>query len=192
MAGTTRYGIAKFLEPLGLRNTLVVLQERDRYTVNRLKSLGQRPDLVCIGRLQSSDFVRIGRIGPPDPNLPISWTNSLSFYGRWFDRRASVQIRARLCSVPHKTMLGQVARDDDYALIGSYYSVFQTIMDVKQRVPLVLIDDRYLSISSFPVVFAHAGDAEVERECFATLRRMLKLYPVAAPLSDGIIVEEED
>jgi len=50
MASLSRFDIAKLLEPLGLRNTLIVLLGRDGYTVNRLKSLGQLPDLFCIGR----------------------------------------------------------------------------------------------------------------------------------------------
>jgi hypothetical protein len=191
MAGLSRYGVAKLLEPFGLRNTLVVMQERDGCTVNRLKSLGQLPELTCLGRLSSSEVAHIGRIGPPDASLPISWANSLSFYGQWFDRRASDEIRQRLCALPRETIMKQAGRDDQYAMVGSYYSCFLTIMDVKQRVPLVLIDDRYLAALSFPVVFPNASDAKLERELMFTLRTMLRRYRGAAPLSGGIIVDEE-
>lgn len=175
MPGPSRYYVAKVLEPLGLRRTLVILNQRDEYTVNLIKSLDQIPELICVGRLKSNDFNVIGRVGIPDPEMTVPWLSSLSFYGKWFDQIVERRVRSKLCATPHAQMLEQVGRDNQYALVGSYYSVFQTIMEVKKRVPFVLINDHYLSTLSFPVILADQVDAPLENDCFELLQKMLKV-----------------
>ncbi|MGE4617888.1 MAG: hypothetical protein AAEJ43_12835 [Gammaproteobacteria bacterium] len=48
-------------------------------------------------------------------------------------------------------------------------------MEVKQWVPLVLIDDSYLSLVSFPVILPKIEDKDFQNELLDVLRRLIRL-----------------
>ena len=102
----------------------------------------------------------------------------MPFYGKWFDDIGETdpgyRIRKNISSLSHESQLAQIGRDEQYALVGSFYSVFQTIMEVKRRVPLVLIDDTYLSLVSFPVILPKIDDKDFENELLDVLRRLIR------------------
>jgi hypothetical protein len=185
---------------LGLRKTLIVTRVgQSDYAVSRIKRLDNGVELAAAGNFSSDHVPRIGRVGIAEPLLGISWHNSMPFYGKWFDdigeTDVGLHLRRNLSSLSQQRMLEQVKRDEQYALIGSYYSVFRTIMEAKKRVPLVLIDDSFLALSSFPVVLPRIDDSELERTLLAVLSRMLKRDPpnAAVPppeVSSGIEVDE--
>lgn len=178
MTPSVRISVANRLADLGLRKTLIVVKGDSGYAVSRIRKLDSSVELTPMGSFSSEHVPVIGRVGIPHPQLGIFWKNSMSFYGKWFDNvgdtDAGYRVRRNISSLSHKRQLEQIGRDDQYALVGSYYSVFQTIMDVKRRVPLVLIDDTYLSLVSFPVVLPKIEDKEFEKELLDVLRRLLR------------------
>ena len=185
MASESRFSVAKRLDPLGLRKTLIVVKKADRYAVSRINRIDHTLDLTPVGSFTADHLPQIGRVGIPDPQLVIPWTKSMAFYGKWFDyigrTDAANHLRRQITSLPRERMLAQIARDEQYALIGSYYSVFRTIMDAKRRVPLILIDDTFLALGSFPVVLPLLHDAYLEQTLFDVLRSLLRLYRSTSP-----------
>ena len=114
MVSVSRFALAKRLDSLGLRKTLIVVKKADRYAVNRINRIDHTLDLTAVGSFRA-DLL---------PN----------------------RLRRQITSLPREKIFAQVTRDDQYAVIGSYYSVFRAIMDAKRRVPLILIDDTFLSL----------------------------------------------
>jgi hypothetical protein len=170
--------VAKRLAPLGLLNTLITVKRADQYDVSRIKTVDDTVELNAVGSFSSDHVPAIGRIGIPDPVLGVAWKNSMAFYGKWFDNIGETdpgyRLRTNISSLSHNTQLEQIGRDDQYALVGSYYSVFQTVMNVKGRVPLVLIDDTHISLVSFPVVLPRIEDDMFEKKLLDMLGFMLR------------------
>lgn len=201
MATTSRLSVAQRLVPLGLRTTLIAMKNRDVYSISRIKQITPTVELTVFGEFRSNQVPCIGRVGIPDPGVGFPWKNSMAFYGKWFDniRESSLaeQVYRNTPKIAHQKMLEQIQRDDQYAVVGSYYSVFRTIIDAKRRVPLVFIDDSVLSLSSFPVLLPNIADGDFEKMLLEVLYRMLRLYPsIGRPRDlgslgvDGIKVEE--
>jgi hypothetical protein len=178
MAPPVRFTVAKSLSELGLRKTLIAVKSSSGYAVSRIKKIDSGVELTSQGSFSSDKVSLIGRVGIPDPQLGVAWKNSMPFYGKWFDELgetdAGYHLRRNISSLSPESLLEQIERDDQYALVGSYYTVFQTIMKVKRRVPLVLIDDTYLSLISFPVVLAKIEDTAFEEKLMNVLSVMLK------------------
>jgi hypothetical protein len=186
----SRISVANLLDPLGLRSTLIAIRKHGVYTVSRIRRITPQVDLVTLGEFSSEQVPCIGRVGIADPAVDFPWKNSMAFYGKWFDQRRESTLKQQVyrnCPrISHDKMLDQIRRDDEYAVVGSYYSVFRTIIEAKRRVPLVLIDDAVLSLASFPVLLPTIGDADFEQLLLGVLNRMLRLYPaVVRPLEDG-------
>ena len=201
MVSVTRFSVAQRLDSLGLRKTLIVVKKADHYAVSRINRIDRTLDLTPIGSFTADHLPRIGRVGIPDPQLAIPWTTSMAFYGKWFDyiggTGAANHLLRQITSLPREKILAQVTRDDQYAIIGSYYSVFRAIMDAKRRVPLILIDDTFLSLASFPVVLPILQDSYFEQTLFDVLRSLLRLYRSTPPRQEpgprrveGIEVDE--
>ena len=201
MAGPNRHSVVKTLATLGLRKTLIAVKSAKGYTVSRVRKVETSVELTSLGSFSSEDIPVIGRVGVPDPQLGVAWKNSMPFYGKWFDELgetdAGYHLRKNISSMSQEHLLDQIRRDDQYALVGSYYLVFQTVMDVKKRVPLVLIDDRHLSLLSFPVILPKIEDIALEEKLRDVLHVMLKADTEAHGQSkvesggvDGIEVDE--
>ena len=161
-----------------MRKTLIAVDGISGYTVSRIRKIDSSVELTSLGSFSSEHVPVIGRGGVPDPQLGITWKNSMPFYGKWFDDIGETdpgyRIRKNISSLSHESQLAQIGRDEQYALVGSFYSVFQTIMEVKRRVPLVLIDDTYLSLVSFPVILPKIDDKDFENELLDVLRRLIR------------------
>lgn len=196
--------VAKELATLGLRKTLLAVKSADAYTVSRIRGIGEKIDIETMGRFDAGASPVIGRVGIPDPQLGVSWNDTMTFYGHWFDQLgetdAGYHLRRNISSISQQRLLEQIRRDEQYALVGSYYSVFQTIIDVKKRVPLVLIADTYLSLTSFPVILPRIEDAALAQRLAGVLHVMLKADPTIPPRppaddgpdAGGIEVDEVD
>ncbi len=76
--------------------------------------------------------------------------------------------------MPRETQVAQLLRDDKYALVGTYYAVFQAIMEAKQRVPLVLLNASFLEEKSFPVLLPREAEDPLYADLEALLRELLK------------------
>ena len=193
MAELNRLTVARQLEPLGLRRTLIAVRREDRYNVSRITRIAETVELTPVGSFTSDHVPQIGRVGIPDPQLGISWTASMPFYGKWFDHIAETDVgyhlRRNISSLSQQRMLEQVSRDEQYALIGSYYSVFRTIMAAKRRIPLVLIDDVFLPLISFPVVLPRIDDPDLGQMLHDVLFRMLR---PDSPTATGQITDAPD
>lgn len=201
MACISRLSVAQRLDPLGLRTTLVAIKRDDNYTISRIRQIAPTVDLLALGEFRSDHVPYIGRVGISDPQIDFPWKNSMAFYGKWFDRISEPRLKhqvyrstPRMC---HQTMLDQIRRDNQYAVVGSYYSIFRTIIEAKRRVPLVLIDDSLLPLNSFPVLLPSIADGDLEERLLNVLHRMLRLYPTITrprmggpPDADGIDVYE--
>lgn len=177
--------VVQRLEPLGLRNTLIATRNGDAYTISRLRRVSPTIDLISLGDFSSHDVPSIGRVGIPDPEAAFPWQKSMAFYGKWFEQIAESKLQQQLylnvSRIRHQKMLEQIRRDNQFAVVGSYYSVFRAIMETKARVPLVLIDGSGLSQNSFPVILPLLADATFEQLLRDVLKRMLRHYPVVAP-----------
>lgn len=202
MAAPTRMSVARELSTQGLRKTLIAVRSAGRYAVSRIRGIGEQVDIESLGSFESPAAPAIGRVGIPDPQLGVSWQDTLTFYGHWFDQLgetdAGYHLRRNISGLSRSRLLEQIQRDDQYALVGSYYSVFQTIMDVKRRVPLVLLNDTYLELTSFPVILPKIADEPLAERLRNVLHVMLKAddtvppRPRDGPAADGIVVEEGD
>ncbi len=178
MTAFSRKTIAKALSIIGLKKTFIALRRGDSFSINRLQTENGELILNRIGTFADPEPLIIGRIGLPDPKLGIRWTNSMTFYGSWFDELAlsdsDYRIRNNILLLSREKLLDQVQRDDKYGLIGTYYSVFLKIMSVQKGIPLVLLDNTLLRLSSFPVIIPHLADKVLEKELTGLLRLFLK------------------
>ena len=200
MSSISRLSVAQRLEALGLRKTLIAVKKDDTYTISRIRQITPTVDLISLGEFSSRDVPYIGRVGISDPSVNFPWQNCMTFYGKWFDHIPESQLKQQVYrNVPrisHQKMLDQVQRDNQYAVVGSYYSVFRSILKAKGRVPLVLIGDAALSMCSFPVLLPAVRDAAFEQTLREVLDRMLRFYPSVTqprdlgPDAHGIEVHE--
>lgn len=166
------------LAPIGLERTLIATERPSGFAVHRVRRDGAKYRLDLLGALKPQRFAAIGRVAAPEALLRIPWQDSLTFYGRWYDELASAdrsyRLRRKIAQVPRETQVAQLLRDDKYALVGTYYAVFQAIMEAKQRVPLVLLNASFLEERSFPVVLPREMQDPLYRELQSLLTDLLK------------------
>ena len=167
------------LARIGLAKTLLATKGRDRYFIHRLEQHDERLSLLKIGELKAAGAPVIGRVSRPESALPLAWRESLTFYGRWYDELApadpSYALRIKIAQSPLATLLTQIQRDDRYGLVGTYYSVFQAIMNGKQRIPLILLDTQLVDVASLPVILPDSADDKGYGEMKSLLALMLRL-----------------
>ncbi|MEX2481885.1 MAG: hypothetical protein WD928_13595 [Gammaproteobacteria bacterium] len=203
MGEPARISIARQLAPRGLLRTLILAPGGNSHTVSRIKIGEDGVALTPLGQLPTTALPIIGRVGLPDPQLGPDWAQTMPFYGKWFDDIGETDIgyrlRRNISALSSDRLLEQIQRDDNYALVAEFTAAFQTIMVVKERVPLVLIDDRHLALASFPVVLPSIEDSALASRLMGILRIMLKAEAQAAERPaggpdgiDGIEVEEMD
>lgn len=175
--------LVRTLVPFGLSRVLLASERVGRLTVYLVANANGRLTMANHGEIDGHGAELIGRVGAPDPALNLCWRESLTFYGRWFDELESVDpncaLRRKIADSPQETLLTQLARDDRYAVVETYYATFRAILDIKRRLPLVLLDARFLNRASFPVVLAAPQNEPAER----TLRA--KLYDLTRPEAVG-------
>jgi hypothetical protein len=170
--------IARSLVPFGLGKTLLVQPFAQGFSVNRLTS-GDAP-LACrsLATVEVNHIEVIGRVGLPDPRLGLAWMRSMTFYGRRFDAMASADphygLRRKLAVLPDATLRRQIARDDHYPVVGSYYAAFRSIIQVKRRTPFVLLSGTLSAASSFPVVLLDCKDRQLADTLATSLRLILR------------------
>lgn len=178
MAEPTRFSVAQHLAELGLRKALIAVESTQGYTVSGLKKTDSTLEFTRLGIFSAGKIPVVGRVGVPDPQLGVSWKDTLTFSGKWFDELGETDpgyhLRKTISSLSHERLMEQIKRDDQYALVGSYYAAFRTIMEVKHRIPLVLIDDAHLSLGSFPVVLPMIDDVGLKEKFQVVLTTMLK------------------
>lgn len=171
--------LIRTLVPFGICRVLLATEREGRLTVYRVAGANGRLTMANQGEIDGLGAELIGRVGAPDPALNFCWRDSLTFYGRWFDELESVDpngaLRRKIADSPQETLLTQLARDDRYAVVGTYYATFRAILDIKRRLPLVLADAQVLNRSSLPVILAAAQNEPLER----TLRA--RLYDLTRP-----------
>lgn len=179
MSPSPQSALVHVLARIGLSKTLLATKGRDRYLVHRLEEQNERLTLVKIGELKSTGSPVIGRVSRPKLVLQLPWTRTLTFYGRWYDELASADrnyaLRIKIARAPRATLLTQIQRDDRFGLVGTYYSVFRTIIDCKQRLPLVLLDTALVDDDSLPVILPDSVDDKAYQEMEALLRLMLRM-----------------
>ena len=177
-AGATCLSVAKCLTKLGWLKALIAMECPSGYAVSRIKKIDSSVDLTRLGLFSSEQVPVIGRVGIPDTQLGVSWTDTMTFYGKWFDELgetdAGYHLRRNISSLSLDHLLDQIRRDDQRALVGSYYSAFHTVMHVKKRVPLVLIDHAHLDLTNFSVVLPKIDEVGLEKKLMGVLRVMLK------------------
>lgn len=170
--------IARALLPFGLGKTLLVEPFERGFSVHRL--LGGNGALACrvLAAMEVGHIEVIGRVGLPDPRLGLAWTRSMTFYGRRFDAVASADphygLRRKLAAQSDDVIRRQIARDDLYPVIGSYYSAFRNIIQVKRRTPFVLLSGTLSAASSFPVVLLDCTDRQLANTLATSLRLILR------------------
>ena len=189
--------VASLLLPLGLARTLIATPKDQGFSVARVNSKRTELDLIPLGTVECSRATVIGRVGPPDPRLGMRWYNSLTFYGKRFDAFSkedpNCTLRRRIAAAPLWKNLSQVTRDDQFALTGSYYSVFREILQSRRGLPLVLFAQDRLNLDSLPVLLLNLRNPRLA-ERFADLARRLLTPEEPAPgpvlpvVADGIEV----
>lgn len=196
MTDFSRRNIAKALSIMGLKKTYIAQKKADKFTISWLTTPKGELTLENIGSFSDPDPLVIGRVGMPDPALGITWSKSMTFYGTWFDSLAvsdsDYRIRKNILSLSRQKLLDQVQRDDKYGLIGTYYSVFMKILNVNKGVPMVLLDDSLLALSSFPVIVPKLTDKVLEKSLADALRLSLRkeFAETVDDNDDGISVTE--
>jgi hypothetical protein len=191
--------LAKKLLSYGLHKTLIGVPANTDLSINRIALVNGKPTLSRVGAVRMFPLSAIGRVALPDPALDIPWTHSLTFYGRRFDNYKTSDptgvVRKKIASASKAMTLIQIRRDDDYAITGSFYNVFQEIMEAKEQVPLVLWTHALTNIDSFPVILIDTHTDTMDIDYAAILRMMLKQDPppvqVTMPtIVGGLEVEE--
>jgi len=189
MPAFSRRNIAKALSIIGLKKTFVALRDKESFSVNRLTFPDGEPKVERIAMISDPKPRFIGRVGMPDPKLGITWKNSMTFYGSWFDELAvsdsDYRIRNSILSLSRKKLLDQVRRDDKYGLIGTYYAVFLQILEERKGLPLVVLDDSLLGLGSFPVVIPTMTDKALEKELSDLLRLFLRKEAIEASRNEA-------
>ena len=175
MSPSAQSSLVNVLARIGLAKTLLATKAHDRYLVHRLEQHDDRLTLLKVGELKATGAPIIGRVSRPEPTLPLAWHESLTFYGRWYDELAPADptyaLRMKIAKSPQATLLTQIQRDERYGLVGTYYSVFQAIMDGKQRIPLILLDTKLVGDHSLPVILPDS----VEHKSYGEMKSLLGL-----------------
>lgn len=188
--------LVRTLDPIGLRHVLLATKCAGRITVYRTACRDGKLSMVSQGDIDGAGFDLIGRIAAPDPTLELRWPETLTFYGRWFDELAGVdrrgELRSKIAQAPLKTLLTQIQRDDRYAVVGTYYAVFRTILDCKRRLPLVLLNTSLLATASLPVILAPAQDEALEHTLRAQLYDLIRPALDADTTANGMDVAIEE
>ena len=199
MAGSTRLSVARRLAKLGLSRCLIAVEKDGKYEVSQIKSIDDNVNLRRQGTFTSDHVPVIGRIGVAVPELGLSWQGMMPFYGKWYDDIGETDtahhIRRGISSFSESRLLEQVSRDDQYALVAEYVAAFNTIIEVKQQPPLVLINSSQLDLISFPVILPRIDDAGLKNKLLIVLKIMLKTdekTSAASPPASGIEVDEGD
>jgi len=196
MAASPQSALVYALARIGLGRTLLATKGRDRYLVHRLEQQDRRLRLINLGEIKSSGSPVIGRVSRPETILCLPWRETLTFYGRWYDELSSADrtyaLRIKIAQAPRETLLTQIQRDDRFGLVGTYYSVFQTIMDCKRRIPLILLDSQLVEDGSLPVILPDSVEDKSYKDMESLLRLMLKMEETAANTADsgGMTVRE--
>lgn len=170
--------IARSLVPFGLAKTLLVEPTSHGFSVNRIQ--GGSDPLACraLATVEVSHIEVIGRVGLPDPRLGLAWSRSMTFYGRRFDAVASADphygLRRKLAVQSDAVTRRQLARDDLYPVVGSYYAAFRNIIQAKRRTPFVLMSNTLSAAISFPVVLLDCTDSQLAATLAASLRLILR------------------
>ena len=178
MTDESRLAVAERLAETGLLQVLLLSIRDGRGKVSRLRRRADELSLVGMGEFDCDKPLLIGRVGIPDPQLGVAFEHVMPFYGKWFDdigeTDAGYHIRRNISQLNRERLAEQIKRDDQYAVVGPHTVIFEIIMDIKQRVPMVLVDDRYLSLTSFPVVLPAIDDAGLAAKLRGVLHVMLK------------------
>jgi len=175
---TIQSNIARSLVPFGLAQTLLVEASEQGFSVNRLQ--GESGPITCrsLATVEVNHIEVIGRVGLPDPRLGLAWTRSMTFYGRRFDAMASADphygLRRKLAVQSDATIRREIARDDRYPVVGSYYAAFRSIIHVKRRTPFVLLSGTLSAATSFPVVLLDCKDRQLADTLATSLRLILR------------------
>ncbi len=179
MSASPQSALIYSLARIGLAKTLLATKGRGRYLVHRLDSVDDRLTLIKLGELKATGGDVVGRVSRPETILALPWRETLTFYGRWYDELApadpSFALRIKIAQAPRATLLTQIQRDDRFGLVGTYYSVFQTIMNCKRRIPLILLDAALVDDDSLPVILPDSVDGKDSGEMESLLRLMLKM-----------------
>ena len=192
--------IANSLVPWGLDRTLIATQTEHGFAVSRVSGGSSPLALNSVEEIIPSRISIIGRVGPPDPNLCVVWSQSMTFYGNWFDEIAPKDpthlYRRKVASSSRTMTLSQMKRDDQYALTGSYYFSFRAVMETKRKIPLVLLSDSLRYQMSLPVVLFDIENENLASTLEVLLFQLLKREgegsetPQERPVDSGIQVDE--
>lgn len=191
--------IACSLLPLGLGRTLIASPHVDGFSISRIDPNNESVSLLPLGNVECTRASIIGRVGPPDARLDVRWRASLTFYGKRFDDFAGDDpnwvLRRRIATSPLSRNLRQIARDSQFALTGSYYSVFRAILTTTAGLPVVLFSSTPGAPDSLPVMLLTLRSAGIAKRFADLLQRLMKIereaQPASAPVSvDGIAVDE--
>ena len=178
--------IARSLLPFGLAKTLLVEAQAHGFSVNRVQAAHDVVAYRSLANVEVKNIEVIGRVGLPDPRLGLAWTRSMTFYGRRFDAVASADphygLRRKLAVQSDAVARRQIARDDLYPVVGSYYAAFRNIIQVKRRTPFVLMSGTLHAARSFPVVLLDCTDSQLAATLATSLRLILR--PSAADRKD--------
>jgi hypothetical protein len=170
--------IARSLLPFGLAKTLLVEPQAHGFSVKRVQARRDAVDYRSLANVEVKNIEVIGRVGLPDPRLGLAWTRSMTFYGRRFDAVASADphygLRRKLAVQSDAVARRQIARDDLYPVVGSYYAAFRNIIQVKRRTPFVLMSSTLHAARSFPVVLLDCTDSQLAATLATSLRLILR------------------
>ncbi|MGE0860863.1 MAG: hypothetical protein AB7I01_14715 [Gammaproteobacteria bacterium] len=191
--------VTSSLLPLGLARTLLLAPKDQGFLIAQVNDERPTPALSPLGVIGPSRARVIGRVGPPDVHLDARWHNSLTFYGKRFDDYGPSdpdwRLRRRIAAAPLAQNLEQLGRDKEYALTGSYYAIFRSIISRTGAVPFVLLMPLPRVPNSLPVVLVEFTSVRAARHYGDLLQKLMGRAPApAAPAPpikvDGIEVEE--
>lgn len=154
------------------------MKREDGFAISRLRLSDRKLTAEALAVLPDTNSILIGRVAEPDPAFNFAWPRALTFYGKWFDDLLAVDpsgvLRKKIAQMPHATQISQIQKDEKFALVGTYYSVFQAIINCKRRVPIILLGNALRGNSGLPVVLLGAGHSERHKEMQSLLYGMLK------------------
>lgn len=190
---TMFHHVANSLLPLGLSRTLLATPTDQGFSIAHADRKRKDLVLVPLGVAACTRAAIIGRVGPPDIHLDVRWKASLTFYGKRFDE-FSVQdrdwvLRRQIATSPLSRNIRQLARDDQFALTGSYYAIFRAILNSRQGLPVVLLRTMPSTQDSLPVALLNLRDSRLAKHFADLLRRFLTPEPVEEPLSPPTVID---
>jgi hypothetical protein len=196
---TMVHHVANSLLPLGLSRTLLATPTDQGFSIAHADRNRTDLALVPLGVVACTRAAIIGRVGPPDTHLDVRWRASLTFYGKRFDEFSAQDrdwvLRRQIATSPLSSNIRQIARDDQFALTGSYYAIFRAILNLRQGLPVVLLRTMPSTQDSLPVALLNFRDSRLAHHFAELSRRFLApeaaeeaLLPPAA--IDGLEVAE--